>query len=142
MKYVRVFLFTLQIAGSYHSTYVVLSVVDLNKVYPFGGPPPVSPAVVRDLSPFQKGHSARKSFSKEKPAKEGNYRIHTFQQKLSYCNSHNTFYFSTVLHRPTLLDEKTAEESTSGTEADEDSGAVISNINDYTEIFRPSRACK
>ncbi|XP_053608508.1 katanin p80 WD40 repeat-containing subunit B1 isoform X2 [Plodia interpunctella] len=84
------------IAGSYHSTYVVLSVVDLNKVYPFGGPPPVSPAVVRDLSPFQKGHSARKSFSKEKPAKE-------------------------VLHRPTLLDEKTAEESTSGTEADEDS---------------------
>ncbi|XP_013188905.1 katanin p80 WD40 repeat-containing subunit B1 isoform X2 [Amyelois transitella] len=84
------------IAGSFHSTYVVLSVVDLNKVYPFGGPPPVSQTVVRDLSPFQKGHSVRKSFSKEKPAKE-------------------------VLHRSTLLDEKTAEESTSGTEADEDS---------------------
>lgn len=48
----------------------------------------------------------------------------------------------TVMHRPTLLDEKTAEESTSGTEADEDSGAVIPNINDYTEIFRPSRACE
>lgn len=47
-----------------------------------------------------------------------------------------------VMHKPTLLDEKTAEESTSGTEADEDSGAVISNINDYTEIFRPSRACE
>ncbi|XP_026737783.1 katanin p80 WD40 repeat-containing subunit B1 isoform X2 [Trichoplusia ni] len=103
------------IAGSFHSTYVVLSVVDLNKVHPFGGPPPLSPPVVRDLSPFQKGHSVRKSFSKEKPPKE-------------------------VMHRPTLLDEKTAEESTSGTEADEDSGAVISNFNDYTEIFRPSRA--
>lgn len=47
-----------------------------------------------------------------------------------------------VMHRPTLLDEKTAEESTSGTEADEDSGAVIPNINDYTEIFRPSRSCE
>ncbi|XP_032529980.2 katanin p80 WD40 repeat-containing subunit B1 isoform X1 [Danaus plexippus] len=100
------------IAGSFHSTYVVLSVVDLNKVHPFGGPPPT---IVRDTSPFQKGQSVRKSFSKEKPPKE-------------------------VLHRPTLLDEKTAEESTSGTEADEDSGAVIANINDYTEIFRPSRA--
>ncbi|XP_026756838.2 katanin p80 WD40 repeat-containing subunit B1 isoform X2 [Galleria mellonella] len=84
------------IAGSFHSTYVVLSVVDLNKVYPFGGPPPVTPIVVRDLSPFQKGHSVRKSFSKEKPPKQ-------------------------VLHRSTPLDEKTAEESTSGTEADEDS---------------------
>ncbi|XP_013181310.1 PREDICTED: katanin p80 WD40 repeat-containing subunit B1 isoform X4 [Papilio xuthus] len=103
------------IAGSFHATYVVLSVVDLNKVHPFGGPPPSVPTVVRDLSPFQKGHSVRKSFSKEKPPKE-------------------------VMHRPTLLDEKTAEESASGTEADEDSGAVISNINDYTEIFRPSRA--
>ncbi|KAL0849171.1 hypothetical protein ABMA28_013513 [Loxostege sticticalis] len=103
------------IAGSFHSTYVVLSVVDLNKVHPFGGPPPMVPTVVRDLSPFQKGHSVRKSFSKEKPPKE-------------------------VMHRPTLLDEKTAEESTSGTEADEDSGAVIPNINDYTEIFRPSRS--
>ncbi|XP_045542755.1 katanin p80 WD40 repeat-containing subunit B1-like [Papilio machaon] len=103
------------IAGSFHATYVVLSVVDLNKVHPFGGPPPSVPTVVRDLSPFQKGHSVRKSFSKEKPPKE-------------------------VMHRPSLLDEKTAEESASGTEADEDSGAVISNINDYTEIFRPSRA--
>ncbi|CAH0726709.1 unnamed protein product, partial [Brenthis ino] len=103
------------IAGSFHSTYVVLSVVDLSKVHPFGGPPPAAPTLVRDLSPFQKGHSVRKSFSKEKPPKE-------------------------VLHRPTLLDEKTAEESTSGTEADEDSGAVIPNFNDYTEIFRPSRA--
>ncbi|KAJ0181821.1 hypothetical protein K1T71_002543 [Dendrolimus kikuchii] len=103
------------IAGSFHSMYVVLSVVDLNKVHPFGGPPPASPPVVRDLSTFQKGQSVRKSFSKEKPLKE-------------------------VLHRPTLLDEKTAEESTSGTEADEDSGAVISNFNDYSEIFRPSRA--
>lgn len=102
------------IAGSFHSTYVVLSVVDLNKVHPFGGPPPVTSPVVRDVPPFQKGHSVRKSFSKEKPAKE-------------------------VIHRPTQLDEKTAEESTSGTEADEDSGAVISNINDYTEIFRPAR---
>ncbi|XP_050361505.1 katanin p80 WD40 repeat-containing subunit B1 isoform X2 [Nymphalis io] len=103
------------IAGSFHSTYVVLSVVDLNKVHPFGGPPPIAPTLVRDLSPFQKGHSVRKSFSKEKPPKE-------------------------VLHRPTLLDEKTAEESTSGTEADEESGAVIPNLNDYTEIFRPTRA--
>ncbi|XP_050675758.1 katanin p80 WD40 repeat-containing subunit B1 isoform X2 [Leptidea sinapis] len=84
------------IAGSFHSTYVILSVVDLTKVHPFGGPPPAIPPIVRDLSPFQKGHTVRKSFSKEKPAKE-------------------------VLHRPTPLDEKTTEESTSGTEADEDS---------------------
>ncbi|XP_072936530.1 katanin p80 WD40 repeat-containing subunit B1 isoform X2 [Epargyreus clarus] len=103
------------IAASFHSTYVVLSVVDLNKVHPFGGPPPIATPNVRDLSPFQKGHTVRKSFSKEKPPKE-------------------------VLHKPTILDEKTAEESTSGTEADEDSGAVIPNFNDYTEIFRPSRA--
>ncbi|CAH2268808.1 katanin p80 WD40 repeat-containing subunit B1 isoform X1 [Pararge aegeria] len=103
------------IAGSFHSTYVVLSVVDLSKVHPFGGPPPAVTTAVRDLSPFQKGQSVRKSFSKEKPPKE-------------------------VMHRPTPLDEKTAEESTSGTEADEESGAVIPNINDYTEIFRPSRA--
>ncbi|CAK1549875.1 unnamed protein product [Leptosia nina] len=103
------------IAGSFHSAYVVLSVVDLNKVHPFGGAAPAALNVVRDISPFQKGHTIRKSFSKERPPKE-------------------------VLHRPTLLDEKTAEESTSGTEADEDSGAIISNINDYTEIFRPSRA--
>ncbi|KAI5641503.1 WD domain, g-beta repeat domain-containing protein [Phthorimaea operculella] len=103
------------IAGSFHSTYVVLSVVDLSKVHPFGGPPPVSltPPTI-STSPFQKNHSVRKSFSKEKPPKE-------------------------VMHQRTQLDEKTAEESTSGTEADEE-GAVISNINDYTEIFRPSRA--
>ncbi|XP_034829696.1 katanin p80 WD40 repeat-containing subunit B1-like [Maniola hyperantus] len=100
------------IAGSFHSAYIVLSVVDLSKVHPFGGPPP---ALRTDLSPFQKGQSVRKSFSKEKPPKE-------------------------VMHRPTPLDEKTAEESTSGTEADEDSGAVISSVNDYTGIFRPSRA--
>ena len=50
---------------------MVLSVVDLNKVHPFGGPPPAAPTLVRDLSPFQKGHSVRKSFSKEKPPKEG-----------------------------------------------------------------------
>ncbi|XP_047987410.1 katanin p80 WD40 repeat-containing subunit B1-like isoform X3 [Leguminivora glycinivorella] len=102
------------IAGSFHSTYVCLSVVDLNKVHPFGGPPPVAPPPIQDLSPFQKGQSVRKSFSKEKPCKE-------------------------VIHKSTPLDEKTMEESTSGTEADE-GGAVISNIRDYTEIFRPSRA--
>ncbi|XP_041971013.1 katanin p80 WD40 repeat-containing subunit B1 isoform X2 [Aricia agestis] len=84
------------IAGSFHSTYVVLSVVDLNKVHPFGGPPPPETTVAPERSPFQKGHSVRKSFSKEKPPKE-------------------------VIHRSTILDEKTAEESTSGTEADEES---------------------
>lgn len=61
----------LQIAGSFHSTYVVLSVVDLTKVHPFGGPAPVTSPIARDLSPFQKGHSVRKSFSKEKPPKQG-----------------------------------------------------------------------
>ncbi|CAG5021919.1 unnamed protein product [Parnassius apollo] len=109
------------IAGSFHSTYVVLSVVDLNKVHPFGGPPPVAPTVVRDLSPFQKGHTVRKSFSKEKPPKE-------------------------AMHRPTLLDEKTAEESASGTEADEDSvtrtppPATSLSSDDYSEpVAEPSR---
>lgn len=47
--------------------------VDLTKVHPFGGPPPAELPTVRELSPFQKGHSVRKSFSKEKPPKEGNY---------------------------------------------------------------------
>lgn len=62
----------------------MLSVVDLNKVHPFGGPPPAVTNVTRDVSPFQKSHSVRKSFSKEKPSKEGtslsttNYMIVTF----------------------------------------------------------------
>lgn len=45
-----------------------------------------------------------------------------------------------VVHKSSVIDEKTAEESTSGTEADEDNSAVITNINDYSEIFQPSRA--
>lgn len=45
-----------------------------------------------------------------------------------------------VVHRKSLLDERTVEESASGTEEEEQ--AVIPNLTDYTEIFRPNRACK
>ncbi|KAG7311555.1 hypothetical protein JYU34_002602 [Plutella xylostella] len=103
------------IAASFHATYVVLSVVDLSAVHPFGGPPPPAPAHSPETSPFQKSHSVRKSFSKEKPAKQ-------------------------VVHKSSLLDEKTVEESASGTEADEETEAIISNVHDYKEIFKPSRA--
>lgn len=101
------------IAGSFNSTHVQLSVVNLEKVYPFGGsPPPMSPSTSTQ-SPFQYGQSIRKSFSKEKPARQ-------------------------VIHRPTKLDDKTIEESTSSTENDEE--AIVPNRVDYTEVFKPSRA--
>lgn len=45
-----------------------------------------------------------------------------------------------MVHRKSLLDERTVEESASGTEEEEQ--AVIPNLTDYTEIFRPNRACK
>lgn len=47
-------------------------------------------------------------------------------------------YTISVVHRKSLLDEKTVEES--GTE-EEEVPAIIPNFTDYTEIFRPSRAC-
>ncbi|XP_067007585.1 katanin p80 WD40 repeat-containing subunit B1 isoform X2 [Anabrus simplex] len=49
------------IGASYHVTNVILHVVDLSKVQPFGGPPITNP------SPFVHGQSIRKSFSREKP---------------------------------------------------------------------------
>ena len=50
------------IGASFHLTNVVLYVVDLKKVHPFGG-------VVDDScpSPFTHGQSIRKSFSRDKP---------------------------------------------------------------------------
>lgn len=46
--------------------------------------------------------------------------------------------FVSVIHKKTLLDEKTVEES--GTE-EEEVPPIIHNFTDYTEVFCPSRAC-
>lgn len=64
-------------------------------------------------SPFSPGQSIRKSFSKERPVN---------------------------LRTKTKIDVKTIEESTSGTDPEEDISADITNINDYTEVFQPNRA--
>jgi katanin p80 WD40 repeat-containing subunit B1 len=50
------------IGASFHITNVLLYVVDLKRVQPFGGEPDdISP------SPFIHGQSVRKSFSRDKP---------------------------------------------------------------------------
>lgn len=66
-------------------------------------------------SPFTTNQSIRKSFSKaEKPV---------------------------GLRNKTSIDVKTIEESTSGTDPEEESFADITNLTDYNEIFR-GRSCK
>lgn len=66
-------------------------------------------------SPFSPGQSIRKSFSKERPVS---------------------------LRAKQKLDVKTIEESTSGTDPEEDVTADITNIKDYSEVFQPNRSCK
>jgi katanin p80 WD40 repeat-containing subunit B1 len=50
------------IGASFHMANVVLYVVDLKRVQPFGGEPDDI-----SLSPFVHGQSVRKSFSRDKP---------------------------------------------------------------------------
>jgi katanin p80 WD40 repeat-containing subunit B1 len=54
------------IGASFHMTNVVLYVVDLKRVQPFGGVPDDP-----NPSPFVHGQSIRKSFSREKPLSVG-----------------------------------------------------------------------
>lgn len=66
-------------------------------------------------SPFTPNQSIRKSFSKaERPVS---------------------------LKNRTVPDVKTIEESTSGTDPEEDTSADITNLKDYNEIFK-GRGCK
>lgn len=100
-----------QIGASFHLTDVQVYVVDLKKCKPWGGP-----AIMIDhrFSPFTPSQSIRKSFSKaDRPPSL----------------------------RTQSLDVKTIEESTSGTDPEEESTADITNLKDYNEIFR-GRGCE
>nr|CAD7264120.1 unnamed protein product [Timema shepardi] len=101
------------IGASFHMTNVLLCVVDLKRVQPFGGVPLVSQT--SPPSPFSHGQSIRKSFSRDKP-------------------------FNVAKAK---LDVKTIEESDrSGTDPEDDlhSVADIPNVKDYQEIFQPNRS--
>lgn len=103
----------LQIGASFHLTNVQIYVVDLKKVQPFG------PSLQLDNSPtpgspFSHNQNVRKSFSKA-------------ERPISLKNR--------------TLDVKTIEESTSGTDPEEDATADITNMKDYNEIFK-GRGCK
>nr|CAD7446953.1 unnamed protein product [Timema bartmani] len=101
------------IGASFHMTNVLLCVVDLKRVQPFGGVPLVSQN--SPPSPFSHGQSIRKSFSRDKP-------------------------FNVAKAK---LDVKTIEESDrSGTDPEDDlhSVADIPNVKDYQEIFQPNRS--
>ncbi|KAF5302116.1 hypothetical protein FQA39_LY10451 [Lamprigera yunnana] len=91
------------VGASFHLTTVMVYMVDLKKVQPFGGPLDECP------SPFTHNQSIRKSFSKaERP----------------------------IVRTKPSLDVKTIEESTSGTDPEEESSADITNFKDYNDIFR------
>lgn len=91
-------------------TNVMVYVVDLEKVHPFGGT-----GVNALPSPFAPNQSIRKSFSKaERPA--------SLKDRCS-------------------IGVKTIEESTSGTDPEEDTSADITNVQDYNEIFK-GRGCE
>ncbi|VEN62010.1 unnamed protein product, partial [Callosobruchus maculatus] len=103
-----------QIGASFHLTNVQVYVVDLKKCRPFGpgSPGGMAPPALVDTcvnSPFSSNQSVRKSFSKaERPT-------------------------SLRERRP---DVRTIEESTSGTDPEEENQANITNLKDYNEIFR------
>nr|CAH7757439.1 unnamed protein product [Callosobruchus chinensis] len=102
------------IGASFHLTNVQVYVVDLKKCRPFGpgSPGGMAPPALVDTcvnSPFATNQSVRKSFSKaERPT-------------------------SLRERRP---DVRTIEESTSGTDPEEENQANITNLKDYNEIFR------
>ncbi|XP_017774062.1 PREDICTED: katanin p80 WD40 repeat-containing subunit B1 [Nicrophorus vespilloides] len=95
------------VGASFHLTNVMVYVADLNKIQPFGGPS----TFAESPSPFNPNQSIRKSFSRaERPV---------------------------GLRNRTTLDVRTIEESTSGTDPEEESSAAhITNRIDYEEIFK------
>lgn len=99
------------VGASFYLTNVQVYVVDLKKCLPLG-----SIAVAESPippSPFTQNSSLRKSFSKaERP----------------------------VSLKGRTIDVKTIEESTSGTDPEEESAADITNLTDYNEIFRAGKA--
>ncbi|CAH2010370.1 unnamed protein product [Acanthoscelides obtectus] len=106
------------VGASFHLTNVQVYVVDLKKCRPFGpgSPTGLTPPSLVDtrvnvnVSPFAANQSVRKSFSKaDRPP-------------------------SLRERRPPEV--RTIEESTSGTDPEEDNQANITNLKDYNEIFR------
>lgn len=69
---------------------------------------------IRTSSPFTR-ESVRRSFSREK---------------------------TIGLSPKSVPQVKTIEESTSGTDQEEETNAEIPNVTDYREVFRPNRSCK
>lgn len=105
----------MQIGASFHLTNVQVYVVDLKECKPFGNntSSPLNSSFTTS-SPFNANTSLRKSFSKaDRPPSL----------------------------RTRTLDVKTIEETTSGTDPEEESMADITNMVDYHEIFR-GRGCK
>lgn len=110
-----------QVGASFHLTNVQVYVVDLKKVQPLlgggcsvGGGADVGGdgSMITDLpaSPFTPNQSIRKSFSKaERPVS---------------------------LKNRTLDVKSTIEESTSGTDPEEECTAEVTNFTDYHEIFK------
>ncbi|CAG9767471.1 unnamed protein product [Ceutorhynchus assimilis] len=98
------------VGASFYLTNVQVYVVDLKKCLPMGYSSEADPALTAiPPSPFLQHPSLRKSFSKaERP----------------------------VSLKGRILDVKTIEESTSGTDPEEESVADITNMKDYHEIFR------
>ncbi|XP_021913295.1 katanin p80 WD40 repeat-containing subunit B1 isoform X2 [Zootermopsis nevadensis] len=97
------------ISASFHMANVVLCVVDLKRVQPFGGgPDDVGP------SPFVHGQSVRKSFSRDKPL---NVAKATLDVK--------------------TIEE--SDRSGTDPEDESQSVADIQNVGDYEAIFQPSR---
>lgn len=104
-----------QIGASFHLTNVQVYVVDLKECKPFGNNiNSTSNSPFTTSNPFSTNTSLRKSFSKAD-------RPPSLKTK--------------------TLDVKTIEESTSGTDPEEESMADITNVTDYQEIFK-GRGCK
>lgn len=106
-------IFKFQIGASFHLTNVQVYVVDLKECKPFGNTNSSLNSTF-STSPFNSNTSLRKSFSKA-------------DRPLSL--------------KTRTLDVKTIEESTSGTDPEEESMADITNMGDYKEIFK-GRGCK
>lgn len=97
------------IGASFHLTNVVLYVVDLKRVQPFGGEPGDPKP-----SPFIHGQSIRKSFSREKPltVTKATLDVKTIEE---------------------------SDRSGTDPEDESQSMADIQNVGDYRAIFQPSR---
>lgn len=92
---------------------VMLYVVSIKNIQPFGGDPLLVPEI-RNPSPFTR-ETVRRSFSREK----------------------------TIDLQPKSVPQvKTIEESASGTDQEEEIIAEIPNQIVYEEVFQPNRSCK